>query len=249
MEGVILFFACKYFGDWERIYDALDSQEDVDLEAIEKLEEEYKGKYLTIINPEYPERLKHIDRPPFILFIKGKKDLLKKNKKIWYFGSFFDEEHTNPLIKQKKEMDKNNIIMVSGFTNNFEKSMLNVLNPTNSIIIRDAGINSYINMSKLEEEHFIKNNLILSEYPGKVIPSLETWKRSNKVKIGLTNGIFLLNSLKEKITFETIANTIDLKRDVFCYNKHINNKSHNSILISKGAIPVKNIKEIFSNEE
>ena len=82
MEEIILYFACKYYGDWDRIYDALEKQEDVDFNKIKEVKEKYKDKYTTIISGDYPENLKYIDRPPFVLFYTGKKELLKNKSKI-----------------------------------------------------------------------------------------------------------------------------------------------------------------------
>ena len=247
MKDVILYFACKYFGDWERIYDALEKQEEIDFDEIELLKKEYENMYITVLDAEYPMELKKIDRPPFILFYKGNFDLLNSKNKIWYFGSYFNKKVNDTYSSHKKQMDENNILLISGYTNDFERSLLNGVIPNNSIIIRDSGINSYINMTKIEEELFKKNNLLLSEYPDKVIPSLYTWECSNRIKIGLSMGIFLITSLKEKMTFKIIADTIDEKRDVFCYNKNIDVKSHNSILIEKGAEHIETMEEIIKN--
>lgn len=247
MEGILLYFTCKYFGDWERIYDALEKQEDIDFDEMNKLKEKYEGGYTTVLSSDYPSELKHIDRPPFILFYKGDKKLLNIRNKIWYFGSYFGKKDILKVLKHKKDFKENKLTIVTGFSNDFEKSFINNIKPEGMIIVRDSGIDSHINMSKIEESSFIKKNLIVSEYPEKVIPSLHTWESSNKIKIGLTKGMFLLNSLKERTTFKLIANTIDEKREVFCYNKIIESKSHNSILIEKGAYGIEDIKEIKEN--
>ena len=247
MKDVILYFACKYFGDWERIYDALEKQEDIDFDEIEILKEKYKDMYVTVLDSDYPIELKQIDRPPFVLFYKGNFDLLKTKNKLWYFGSYFNERVNEIYKEHKNEMEEDDILGVTGYTNDFERSLLNGLIPRDSIIVRDSGICSYINMTKIEEELFIKNNLLLSEYPDKVIPSLYTWECSNRIKIGLSIGIFLISTLKEKLTFKIIADTIDEKKEIFCYNKNVDNKSHNSILINKGANGINNMKEIIQN--
>gem|GEM_PF-2114460 len=141
-------------------------------------------------------------------------------------------------------MDINKIIMITGCTNDFEKHLLKNNVSKKIIIIKDSGINSYISMSRSKENIFTKNNLLISEYPEKVIPSLHTWERSNKIKIGLSIGLFLISSLKERITFRIITNVIDENKEVFCYNKNIDKKSHNTFLINKGACSIDKLKEI-----
>ncbi len=243
MNDVILFFACKFFGDWERIYDALEKQEDIDLDEIELLKETYKGKYITVMDDDYPKALRQIDRPPFVLFYKGNKKLLDKNK-IWYYGTYFDDDYDVEAKLHKSKFESEDISIITGYSNEFERSFVNSVKPNSSIIVRDSGIDSYINMTKIEEQLFLQKNLIVSEYPDKVIPSLYTWESSNRIKHGLSRGIFLLNTLKEKLTFKIIADAIDDSKEIFCYEKSVDTKSHNTILINKGAYAINKITDI-----
>jgi len=57
-------------------------KEDVDFRELNKFTKEYKGKYFTIVDKEYPNKLKMIDRPPFVIFYKGNLDLLNEKKII-----------------------------------------------------------------------------------------------------------------------------------------------------------------------
>lgn len=243
MEDIFFYFACKYFGDWERIYDAIEEQKDVDFEQLAKWKEEYKGRYVTVLSPEYPDVLKHIQKPPFVLFYKGNKELFKNKTKIWYFGSYFNEKFLSTAIKQKIELDECGVTLVTGFSNDFEKKLVTNISMKGSIIVKDSGIDSNINMSKIEENALAIDNLIISEYPDKVIPSLYTWTCSNRIKHGLSNGMFLINTLKEKLMFKMISAAIDDKIRIFCYDKDIDKESHNSVLISKGAYAINRIKE------
>ena len=71
MKDVILYFACKYFGDWERIYDALEKQEEIDFDEIELLKKEYENMYITVLDAEYPMELKKLIDLHSYYFIKG----------------------------------------------------------------------------------------------------------------------------------------------------------------------------------
>ncbi len=243
MKDIILYFAHKYFGDWERIYDAIEEQEDVDFEELELLKEEYEDKYVTVLDDDYPSALKLISRPPFCLFYKGDKNLFDNKDKLWYYGNYYSDEYNKVALKHFKEAQDNNITLISGYTNEFERRFINNMKPKGMIIVRDSGIDSYINMTRIEEEHFIKDNLIVSEYPDKVIPSLHTWSMSARIKSGLCDGVVLLNSLKERVTFKFIAEALDENRYINCYEGKIDVKSHNNILISKGAYAITKLME------
>ena len=82
MKEILLYFSIKYFGNWEKIYKAIENKEDVDFEKIKSYEEEYEGKYFTILDKEYPTKLKMVDKPPFVLFFKGDLSLLNSGKTI-----------------------------------------------------------------------------------------------------------------------------------------------------------------------
>ena len=92
MENIVLYYALKYFGDWERIFDAIETQEDINFEELENLLEKYKGKFISVYSSEYPRELRQISRPPFVLFYKGNLNLLKNKHKLWVYGSYFDED-------------------------------------------------------------------------------------------------------------------------------------------------------------
>ncbi len=243
MRDIIFYWAVKFFGDWERIYDALEEQQDVDFDQLEIWKEEYQDKYVTVLDDEYPSELKHINRPPFVLFYKGNKKIFQNTHKLWYYGSYYTDEYNNVVMEHKKEMEGGHITPISGYTNEYERKVINNLNPKGMIIVRDSGIDSYINMTRIEEEHFIQDNLIISEYPDKVIPSLNSWIQSGRIKYGLSNGMFVLNTLKERLMFKFMADALAENIRVFCYNKKIDLKSQNFMLISRGACAITKLRE------
>ncbi len=249
MNDIILYFACKYYGDWERIYDAIEEQEDVDFELLEELKYEYEDRYVTVLDDDYPKELKTIRRPPFVLFFKGNKELFYRKNKIWYYGNYFGEGFKRIAKDHKRQADENDTVLITGYTNEFERKLINELEPKEMIIVRDSGIDSYINMTQLEERQIRRGNLIVSEYPDKVIPSLNTWETSGRIKAGLSDGMVLLNSLKERITFKLIADTIDEGRHIYCYDIEVDDKSHNTILISKGAYAITNMNDIKEHKK
>lgn len=71
---LLLALALKHQGDWEKIY------KDIQDKKTENLEEYIKGfntPYITILDTEYPDCLKQVYQPPFVLFYHGDINLLK----------------------------------------------------------------------------------------------------------------------------------------------------------------------------
>lgn len=68
-RNLIAYLAVKYNQNWDDIYTAIRNKENVDYEAIENTIATLKGEYITIIDDNYPTELKHIFRPPFVIFL------------------------------------------------------------------------------------------------------------------------------------------------------------------------------------
>ena len=75
MDKILVYFAEKYNGDWNGIFQAINTKEKVDIEQVEKVFTEKQEQYniITMISEDYPEFLKHIYMPPFVLFYKKTK--------------------------------------------------------------------------------------------------------------------------------------------------------------------------------
>ena len=241
MREILLYFSVKYLGDWEKIYNAIENKEDVDFNLLNKITEEYKGKYFAIVDKEYPNKLKMIDRPPFVIFYKGNINLLFEKKIIWPINSI--EVADKEIKKQTKEFETEGITTINGYSSTLEKKLLDNFS-SKVIVVKDGGIdNSLVISEELENSILSKDNLIISEYPGHVIPTKGNWEESNRIKIGLSSSLLLLNSLKERELFMIIANTIHEGKEVYCLYDN-NSKSHNSVLIEKGAYGINKLSEI-----
>jgi hypothetical protein len=72
-------------------------------------------------------------------------------------------------------MDGEELVTISGHSDSYENYLVNNVILLNIIVIKDCGIDSNLIYSKdLERKTILDKGLILSEYPGHVIPSLKT---------------------------------------------------------------------------
>lgn len=237
MRNILIYFAVKYFGEWEQIYKALERKEEINIDEMDRWAEEYSHKVITIVDEEYPSKLKEIDRPPFVIFYKGNVNLLGEEAH-WPIVAIRDYP-TSKALKMIK-----NKITIHGYSSFLERDVLDN-KMEKAVIVKDGGIDNTLIITE-EKETCVMNNggLIISEYPGYVIPSHRNWKRSNRIKIGLSNSLILLNSVKEKELFSIIGNTLREGRDVFCVVNEALKEDHNDILISKGAKPLVEEKDL-----
>jgi hypothetical protein len=71
MKGrdIILYLALKYKGSWNDIYTAIKNKEMIDEDEVNNIN--ISARYVTIVDPDYPELFKKIHKPPFVIFYKG----------------------------------------------------------------------------------------------------------------------------------------------------------------------------------
>lgn len=67
---ILLYLTLKYENNWDKIYEILKSKSDIDMDEAERVVDEYCGEFVTILDKEYPDLLKHTYKPPFVLLIQ-----------------------------------------------------------------------------------------------------------------------------------------------------------------------------------
>jgi len=157
MDKVLLYFSLKYHGEWDKIYEALDKKEKISQQELESVEQRINCDYLTIINPLYPTNLKNSHHPPFVLFYKGKIDLLVNYYKIF---SFIYEDKIENCNQQSFER----------LVNNFKKehktfllANLNLMSSYINCLIQETSSNYILITDTIASVHDNSDGLIISE--------------------------------------------------------------------------------------
>ncbi len=153
MNKVILYFALKYKGNWEKIYDAIKAKENVTIEQVETLKNKYNDNLITIIDESYLNNFKTIYMPPLCLFHVGNKDLLKNEKDIvslWGDTSYqnwleadLNKQKTYAIIYDNSMQDNVETLLQIGYkiiliTNNYKNSDIGFLaNYDNALFVTE----------------------------------------------------------------------------------------------------------------
>jgi DNA processing protein len=86
---IVTFLAVKYENDWDSIYSAIKSKEYVDKSIIAKTLEKIQGEYVCIIDSDYPDTLKKLFKPPFVVFLdKDDRDIINDKSSKKYLKHF-----------------------------------------------------------------------------------------------------------------------------------------------------------------
>lgn len=89
---ILIGLSMKNEGDWEKIYNAVSKNEISDVEEyyqeyIKDCGNDGDTRVVTMLDPEYPESLKKVYKPPFVLFCKGDVTLLQSEKIVGVVGA------------------------------------------------------------------------------------------------------------------------------------------------------------------
>lgn len=93
---ILLYLAYTYNNDWNKIFEHIKNKQNFNKEDAEKVMEENDFSHaITLVDEDYPESLKKIAQPPFVIYYKGEKQNLYKGNYIYlegYTNSLYDCE-------------------------------------------------------------------------------------------------------------------------------------------------------------
>ena len=157
MEIILIAMTLRYNGDFNLIHNALLQKEPIDheiLEKIDKLVANQTIQAITILDDDYPDNLKLINNPPFVIFYQGDRNLLKRNCQL-IIG-----EQIISSANQKHLQSKTPLITINN-SQKWEQQMLQASHPIINIT------NQPINLITQDQ----LANLVLSLVP----PRLGDW--------------------------------------------------------------------------
>lgn len=247
MNLILIYFSIKYKGYFYEIYNALKRREFVPIEELEEIERQLNNKELnaiTIIDEDYPEELKQINKPPFVLFYKGNKKLLLENK-LLLTGDFSNPYIESFLNDSIDEIYKKHIL-ISNLSKGLDENIINYIidQKKKIILISSNGLENPYFAKDIENLTFIKDNfLLLSEYPNNVNINKRRLIERNRISIGLSKALIIASSNKESRILSLVSFALDQGKEIFCYPGIQTKEDGNNILIQDGATMITSIKD------
>ena len=244
---LLIHFAVKYQGNYDKIYMALITNEDVPFEEALKTYQSLKCKVITILDYDYPTKLKQTFRPPFVLFYYGDISLLDQ-KIIATVGS---REVNEVGRRSAKEILKDIVpgnVLISGMARGVDTlaHIYAIKNKARTIAVLGSGIDYlYPPENKYLYNIIKKNHLVISEYPGNNPPEQSHFPARNRIVVGLSDCVFIpqINTYASG-TMISLNMAANMGKPVIvaphpCYSSTINNR-----IIEEGAIIAINGKQI-----
>jgi len=261
-----------YFGDLKKAWEAEPAEWRKALGGYAKVSEEFsrtreklnikeydeqllsKGiEYTTIEDVHYPQLLKQIHDPPFILFYKG---LLKKHTlNIAIVGSRVCSNYGKEVTKYlSSKLAEKGINVVSGMARGIDShahlGALAVGGYTTAVL--GSGIDVIYppeNMGMFNK--IIQNGLVISEFSPGMPPEAANFPARNRVISGLSQGVIVIEAAIRSGSLITVDFALEQGRDVFAVPGNITSKNSKGTnnLIKQGATIITDVDSVLEEYE
>ena len=223
-----------------------------DLEKYEKYMNKNNINIITILDKDYPEKLKNIYDKPMVLFAKGNIGLLKQDGIAIVGCRDCTTYGKNTAKKLAYDLAKQNKCIISGLAKGIDRySHIGALEAKgNTIAVIENGLdNIYPYENKELSELILKNKgLIITEYIIGTPPDRINFPARNRIISGLADGIVVVEAKEKSGSLITADFGIEHGKDIFAVPGNINNA--NSIgtnnLIKQGANVATNYEDIIN---
>lgn len=176
------------------IVSMIDALHDRDTSFLEK----YKGmpepvSIMTMVDADYPEGLKQVTRPPLVLFMEGRAELMSdKRRKISIISNTRGHDE---LLAEILDGIGNDILVV-GINNALLKEIIH--SGHDCIVVSHMGL-AAVKCAEDDQlyEEIITNHLLISEYPGNVKAASCKMSYFNRI-IGGLGDIMVISAIKER---------------------------------------------------
>jgi len=243
-------------GDWLSIYQEL--KKDLSLKGI-KEKDSYCLKQLlgigvvTILDEDYPECLKEMAMPPFVLFYRGNIELLKFPKigviggnKVSNYGHKACHWFLGSLLR-------GDYALIASLQIGIETKVHQLaLSKGKSIAVLSTGFNNlYPKENQRLYERLAEQQLVLTEYPLSVSSMWRQYYRSSQLIQSLSQVILVLEVADGDRRLKQLNKELESGKPIFVLPDyyHVSNSRGGLCLINKGAQCLMNWKDVLYSIE
>ncbi len=237
---IIIYLSLMHKGEWDEIYsDIKNKVKNFNDEDIKREISKLKCQCITIIDENYPNDLKNIYKPPFVLYYYGDFSLLNNPERI--VCSIGTREPSNYGVKMTHKVIAGlpkDIVIISGLAAgiDIESHKTAIENGLKTIAVLGSGIDNCYPRENIEIYEEIKNNhLLISEYPFEARPNRAHFPMRNRILAALSKTIFVTDASYHSGTSITVSFALECGKSVCCIPHHGDEESLCNKLIKEGA--------------
>lgn len=248
MEDVLLYFSLKYKGDFKKIYQAIIDKEEIDQEELDSYKQKMQCKYTTLVSADYPETLKHIACPPFVVYYYGDLNLVNQ-KTLGVVGTVKPSQYGIDMTRTfVKDLVENDRVIVNGLALGIDAVTTQQVIDSGgkTIAVLPCGIDHCYPKAHQElYEELKKNHLVVSEYPFDLKPEKWYSPARNRLVAGLSPALLVTETKIKSSNMITVGYALEQGKDVMCVPSNISSESGCNMLIKQGAMLVEDTNEVL----
>lgn len=214
---------------------------------IAHLSKEQNIKSIDILNKNFPQKLKHIENPPQILFYKGNYNAVINENTVAIIGSrksYKESEKNAYEISKRLSIERYSIIsgLAIGCDTYAHKGCLDSKGMTVGVL--SNGLDRiYPAQNRELAENIIENNgCLLSEYPIGFSSFKKNFIERDRIQSGLSLGTIVIQASIKSGTMHTVNFTLQQNRALFCFD--IDESGNKFLLENNKAISIKGKEDI-----
>lgn len=207
---------------------------------------------ITYFDDAYPDLLKEIYRPPWVLYCKGDISLLKAKRQLAVVGTrkptAYGRKTTRKLVQGLAAHD---FVITSGLARgiDYEAHIAAIEAGGKTIAVIAGGFNHiYPREHQSLAERISRDHLIVSEYPPWMRPEKYQFPERNRIISGLNYGTLVVEARKRSGSLITASMALEAGRIVFSVPGPIDHEESlgTNRLIQEGASPVISVDDILA---
>ncbi|MBM6613760.1 DNA-processing protein DprA [Desemzia sp. RIT804] len=229
-----------------------ESYRSISLAEVVQDYQKYNIHWVSILDPQFPEYLRHIYDPPALLFYKGNIGLAKENL-LSVVGSRVHSPYTTEVLRQFiPVLVEKKLVLVSGLAKGVDTQthQLTLQKSGKTIAVIGCGLDYYYpKENQMLQDEIAKNHLLLSEYPMGTKPLKHHFPMRNRIIAGLSMGTLVIEAKYRSGSLITANLALREGREVFAVPGDITNPfcAGTNDLIVQGATCVLNGEMLAQN--
>ncbi len=220
----------------------LDTKYRENLEQYIDYMEKYHIGMITILDEDYPKKLKNIYDAPIVLYYKGNRELINSNKIIAIIGCRDCSKYGENVSKKfAYELARKGISIISGMAKGIDSAAhIGALKEKGkTIAVLGSGLDRIYPSEnlKLYSEILENGGAIVSEYVIGTNANKMSFPARNRIISGLSDGVIVVEAKEKSGTLITVDFALEQGKDIFVVPGNItsDNSFGTNELIKQGA--------------
>ena len=246
-RNLLVALSLTYKGDWDKIMLAIKNRERPTIDPDEAVLAVHT-KFTTIFDNDYPEGLRNAYKPPFVLFYYGNLTLAKEMSRcVSYVGSRDASEYGIKMAHTLcSGLAEQGFTIVSGLALGIDRAAGDAALPYGrSIAVLGNGPDYFYPEENRDLQEELKTKgLVISEYPNDTPPVPKMFPLRNRIVAGLSKALIVGEAHPHSGTLITVAQALNMGRDVLAVPFHADEESFCNTLIKEGAMAVETVSDV-----